>query len=61
MVILVVSLGNFIVGSIIGPTDAEEIAKGFVGFNCKCIKYQLIYALFDNKYHHYDYLMFKMR
>ena len=35
MAILVVSLGNFIVGSILGPTDAEEVAKGFVGFNCK--------------------------
>ena len=35
MAILVVSPVNFIVGSIIGPTDAEEVPKGFVGFNCK--------------------------
>lgn len=35
MAILVVSLGNFIVGSIMGPSDIDEVAKGFVGYNCK--------------------------
>jgi hypothetical protein len=26
---------DFIIGTIIGPTDDEEKAKGFVGYNCK--------------------------
>ena len=33
MGILVVSLGNFLVGSFMGPTSDDEIAKGFVGFD----------------------------
>lgn len=35
MGILIVALANFIVGSFIGPTGVEDIAKGFVGYNCK--------------------------
>ena len=35
LVILVVALGNFLVGSIIGPTDSSESSKGFIGYDCK--------------------------
>ena len=35
MGILVVSLGNFFVGSFIGPqSDLDQISKGFIGYNC---------------------------
>ncbi len=34
MAILLVSLANFIVGNIMGPSTDEERAKGFIGFNC---------------------------
>jgi hypothetical protein len=34
MAILVVSLANFIIGSIMGPVDDDEISKGFLGYNC---------------------------
>lgn len=36
LVILLVAIGDYIVGSLIGPKSDEDIAKGFVGFNCKC-------------------------
>jgi len=26
---------DFIIGSFLGPQNDEEIAKGFVGYNCK--------------------------
>ena len=35
MGILVVALGNFLIGSFIGPVNIDEYAKGFVGYNCK--------------------------
>lgn len=35
LVILVAAQVNFIVGSIIGPVDDEERAKGFIGYNSK--------------------------
>ena len=35
LVILMVALNNFIVGSIMGPGQSEEKqAKGFLGYNC---------------------------
>lgn len=37
MGILIVALTNFIVGSIIGPADIEELSKGFFGYNSKLI------------------------
>lgn len=33
LVILLVAIADFIVGSIMGPKNDEAIAKGFVGFN----------------------------
>ena len=33
MGILTVALTNFIVGSIIGPADIEEVSKGFFGYS----------------------------
>ncbi len=35
MGILTVALGNFILGSFMGPSDIEEYSKGFIGYNCK--------------------------
>lgn len=35
MGILLVALGNFVLGSFIGPIGLEEHAKGFVGYDCK--------------------------
>ena len=35
MAILAISLGNFLVGSLIGPASDDEVAKGFVGFSGK--------------------------
>lgn len=35
LVILLVALANFIVGSIMGPRDSEEKqARGFLGYDC---------------------------
>jgi len=33
--VLITSQVDFLIGSIMGPQDDEEIAKGFVGYNCK--------------------------
>ena len=36
LVILMVALANFVVGSIMGPgTNEQEQARGFLGYNCK--------------------------
>lgn len=35
IVIIVVAILNYIIGSSFGPTKDEEIAQGFVGINCK--------------------------
>ncbi len=36
--ILVVALGNFVVGSIMGPSDSgDERSKGFLGYDCNAI------------------------
>ena len=35
MVILAVSLVNFVVGSFMGPANIEVISQGFVGYNSK--------------------------
>jgi hypothetical protein len=35
MGILIVALANFIVGSILGPSGADELSKGFFGYNRK--------------------------
>ena len=53
MGILLVSLANFIIGSIIGPSDIEEISKGFIGFDCTYITYILeINCYIDNYISH---------
>lgn len=31
--ILLAAMVDFVIGSIIGPPDNEEIAKGFIGYN----------------------------
>lgn len=28
---------DFVIGSIIGPMDDEEIARGFIGYDCKFV------------------------
>jgi len=33
--VLITSQVDFVIGSILGPQNDEEIAKGFVGYNCK--------------------------
>jgi len=33
--VLITSQIDFVIGSIMGPQDDEEVAKGFVGYNCK--------------------------
>ena len=38
MGILLVSLANFLVGSILGPSGIEELSQGFVGYKCKLNK-----------------------
>lgn len=35
MGILTVALGNFLLGSVIGPISEDEYAKGFVGYDRK--------------------------
>jgi hypothetical protein len=35
VIIIVAAIVDFIVGAIIGPTDALQEAQGFAGFNCK--------------------------
>jgi hypothetical protein len=35
LVVLIASQIDFMIGSFLGPQDDEEIAKGFVGYNCK--------------------------
>jgi len=53
MGILLVSLANFIIGSIMGPSDIEEISKGFIGFDCTYITYILeINCYIDNYIYH---------
>ncbi len=37
LVILLVAIGDYIIGSFIGPKSDDDIAKGFVGYNCKFI------------------------
>ena len=33
--VLIASQVDFVIGSFLGPQDDEEVAKGFVGYNCK--------------------------
>jgi hypothetical protein len=33
--VLIASQIDFVIGSFLGPQNDEEIAKGFVGYNCK--------------------------
>jgi solute carrier family 12 sodium/potassium/chloride transporter 2 len=33
--VLIASQIDFVIGSFLGPQTDEEIAKGFVGYNCK--------------------------
>lgn len=35
LAILVVAQVDFVIGSIMGPSDDSEKAKGFVGYSCK--------------------------
>lgn len=35
LVILLVAIGDYVVGSLIGPKSDEDVAKGFVGFSGK--------------------------
>lgn len=35
LVVLLFSQVDFIIGTILGPKNNVEVAKGFVGYNCK--------------------------
>lgn len=35
VVTIILAILDFIIGTILGPTDDQEIAEGFVGFSCK--------------------------
>lgn len=35
LVILLVAIGDYIVGSFIGPKNDSDLAKGFVGYSCE--------------------------
>lgn len=37
LIILLIAIGDYIIGSIIGPKSDAELAKGFVGYSCKLI------------------------
>ncbi len=37
LIILLIAIADFIIGSIIGPKRDADIAKGFVGYNCKIL------------------------
>ncbi|XP_053954948.1 bumetanide-sensitive sodium-(potassium)-chloride cotransporter isoform X1 [Anastrepha ludens] len=41
LIILLVAIGDFIIGSIIGPKSEEEKAKGFIGYNATILKQNL--------------------
>lgn len=40
-IIMLISLSNFIVGSIMGPTSESEEARGFIGYSSKSINVQI--------------------
>jgi hypothetical protein len=33
LIILLVAIGDFLVGAVVGPWNIDEIAKGFTGLN----------------------------
>jgi hypothetical protein len=35
--VLITSQVDFVIGSFLGPQDDDEIAKGFVGYNCESL------------------------
>lgn len=35
--ILLIAIGDYIVGSLIGPKNDSDLSKGFVGFSCKLL------------------------
>jgi hypothetical protein len=40
--VLIASQIDFVIGSFMGPQDDEEIAKGFVGYNCEFLSTILV-------------------
>ena len=36
LVILLIAIADFMIGTIIGPKSEEERAQGFLGYNGKC-------------------------
>jgi solute carrier family 12 sodium/potassium/chloride transporter 2 len=40
-IVMLISLSNFIVGSIMGPTSESEEARGFIGYSSKSINVQI--------------------
>ena len=57
LVILMVALTNFIVGSIMGPGQSEEKqAKGFLGYNCNLIFLYSFKIKFRSKLNYYLFL-----
>lgn len=43
LIILLIALGDFIIGTFIGPKNNEEYAKGFIGYNGEFIYYYYYY------------------
>lgn len=35
--ILIAAMIDFFIGTFVGPKSDEEVAKGFVGYNSKCL------------------------
>lgn len=35
LVVLLAAIADFCVGALVGPKSEQEVAQGFVGFNCK--------------------------
>lgn len=48
LVILLVAIADFLIGSAIGPKSDLEMAQGFIGYNSKCCLYILLLG--------YDYI-----
>ena len=47
LVILLVAIADFIIGTLIGPKGDVEKAKGFIGYNCKSLQI-IIYPCINN-------------
>jgi solute carrier family 12 sodium/potassium/chloride transporter 2 len=50
LLIMLISLSNFLAGSIMGPSDELEQAQGFIGYSSKYLEIKINYAIVLNFY-----------